>query len=241
MDLTVKSYQVDHYRLQLREYSLILRLRRRTGAPIAYNRLHCFTAGASHMRRTKEAEEWHDVDAALFKNTIRPRGRPAILRGLVQAWPATQAGRESPAVAHRLSQVVLQRPCRTPVRRSRSHQRAILLQRHAGRFQFRIQARAAQRCAGPARHESGERVRTRPVRRLGLPADLLSRIFQCQPRPRPDQRRVGASSRSGSEIAPASRRISTTSRTLPVSSADAAASPCFRPSRSAISTSARST
>jgi cupin-like protein len=44
----------------------------------------------------KKAEEWDDVDAALFKNTIKPRGRPAILRNLVRHWPATQAGRESP-------------------------------------------------------------------------------------------------------------------------------------------------
>jgi cupin-like protein len=44
----------------------------------------------------KKAQEWHDVDAALLEATIKPRGRPAILRGLVQDWPAVQAGRESP-------------------------------------------------------------------------------------------------------------------------------------------------
>jgi hypothetical protein len=44
----------------------------------------------------KEAQEWHDVDAGLFEATIRPRGRPAILRGLVRDWPVVQAGRESP-------------------------------------------------------------------------------------------------------------------------------------------------
>jgi len=42
------------------------------------------------------AEEWRDVDPELFEKTIRPRGRPAILRGLVQSWPAAQAGRTSP-------------------------------------------------------------------------------------------------------------------------------------------------
>ncbi len=42
------------------------------------------------------AEEWRDVDPDLFEKTIRPRGRPAILRGLVQSWPAAQAGRTSP-------------------------------------------------------------------------------------------------------------------------------------------------
>jgi len=44
----------------------------------------------------QEAAQWHDVDATLFEQTIRPRGRPAILRNLVQSWPATRAGRESP-------------------------------------------------------------------------------------------------------------------------------------------------
>jgi len=43
-----------------------------------------------------EIQEWHDVDATLFEQTIRPRGRPAILRNLVQAWPAIRAGRDSP-------------------------------------------------------------------------------------------------------------------------------------------------
>jgi hypothetical protein len=44
----------------------------------------------------QEAAQWHDVDATLFEKTIRPRGRPAILRNLVQTWPATRAGLESP-------------------------------------------------------------------------------------------------------------------------------------------------
>lgn len=43
-----------------------------------------------------KAEEWRDVDPDLFETTIRPRGRPAILRGLVQSWPAARAGRTSP-------------------------------------------------------------------------------------------------------------------------------------------------
>jgi hypothetical protein len=51
----------------------------------------------------QEAAQWHDVDATLFEKTIRPRGRPAILRNLVQSWPATRAGRESPeALIHYL-------------------------------------------------------------------------------------------------------------------------------------------
>jgi hypothetical protein len=44
----------------------------------------------------QKAEEWRDVDPDLFAKTIQPRGRPAILRGLVQSWPAAQAGRTSP-------------------------------------------------------------------------------------------------------------------------------------------------
>jgi len=48
------------------------------------------------MREPRPAEEWHDVDADLFEKTIRTRGRPAVLRGLVRSWPATQAGSESP-------------------------------------------------------------------------------------------------------------------------------------------------
>jgi Cupin-like domain len=49
----------------------------------------------------QNAAEWHNVDADLFEKTIRPRGRPAILRGLVKGWPATGAGRESPAALTR--------------------------------------------------------------------------------------------------------------------------------------------
>jgi cupin-like protein len=43
----------------------------------------------------QEATQWHDVDATLFEKTIRPRGRPAILRNLVRSWPVTRAGLES--------------------------------------------------------------------------------------------------------------------------------------------------
>ena len=44
----------------------------------------------------KKADEWTDVDAAVFHNTIKTRDRPAVLRGLVRNWPATQAGLQSP-------------------------------------------------------------------------------------------------------------------------------------------------
>jgi hypothetical protein len=43
----------------------------------------------------KQADEWVDVDAAVFKDTIRTLDRPAVLRGLVRSWPATQAGLQS--------------------------------------------------------------------------------------------------------------------------------------------------
>lgn len=42
------------------------------------------------------AQEWQDVDAEQFANVIKPRGRPAILRGVVKGWPATLKGRDSP-------------------------------------------------------------------------------------------------------------------------------------------------
>ena len=49
----------------------------------------------------QEAAQWHDVDATVFEKSIRPRGRPAILRNLVHSWPATRAGLESPGALTR--------------------------------------------------------------------------------------------------------------------------------------------
>lgn len=46
----------------------------------------------------KDAAQFHDVDAAVFEKTIKPHGRPAILRDLARSWPATRAGLESPEV-----------------------------------------------------------------------------------------------------------------------------------------------
>ena len=40
--------------------------------------------------------EWKRVDAKLFNTEIVPLNRPAVLRGLVNHWPAVVAGRESP-------------------------------------------------------------------------------------------------------------------------------------------------
>lgn len=44
--------------------------------------------------------EWHDVTPASFAREIAPRGRPAVLRGLVGDWPAVAASR-GPAAAAR--------------------------------------------------------------------------------------------------------------------------------------------
>lgn len=41
-------------------------------------------------RRTRE---FHGVDPEVFEREIRPVGRPAIMRGLVDNWPAVQAGK----------------------------------------------------------------------------------------------------------------------------------------------------
>jgi Cupin-like domain len=43
----------------------------------------------------RRVEEFEHVDAVAFKDTIRTRERPAVLRGLVRDWPATRAGLES--------------------------------------------------------------------------------------------------------------------------------------------------
>ncbi|MES1191820.1 MAG: cupin-like domain-containing protein [Steroidobacter sp.] len=41
--------------------------------------------------------EWHSVDNKVFNEEIHAAGQPAVLRGLVSAWPATRAGLDSPA------------------------------------------------------------------------------------------------------------------------------------------------
>jgi Cupin-like domain len=43
----------------------------------------------------RSAAEYANVSAAVFESSIKPRGRPAVLRGLVQEWPAVQAGLKS--------------------------------------------------------------------------------------------------------------------------------------------------
>jgi hypothetical protein len=43
----------------------------------------------------RRIEEYHDVDAALFRDRIRPAGKPAVLRGLADGWPAVAAARRS--------------------------------------------------------------------------------------------------------------------------------------------------
>lgn len=39
----------------------------------------------------RPVREWHDVDRTRFRDEIMPLGQPAILRGLVNDWPAVQA------------------------------------------------------------------------------------------------------------------------------------------------------
>src|SRR4029079_15143940 len=39
--------------------------------------------------------EYHDVDAARFRDEIRPLGQPAVLRGYAADWPAVQAALRS--------------------------------------------------------------------------------------------------------------------------------------------------
>lgn len=41
--------------------------------------------------------EFHNIDRERFRSEIMPLGRPAILRGLADAWPAVRAGRGGPA------------------------------------------------------------------------------------------------------------------------------------------------
>jgi len=45
----------------------------------------------------QKIEEWQSVDRAVFENEVLPANQPAVLRGLLQDWPAVQAGRQSPA------------------------------------------------------------------------------------------------------------------------------------------------
>ncbi len=45
----------------------------------------------------RQAPEYHDVDRDLFEREIVPAGRPAVLRGLCDTWPAVAAAREGDA------------------------------------------------------------------------------------------------------------------------------------------------
>lgn len=55
------------------------------------------SAASSVRSRTAE---WRGVDAAIFRNEITPRDRPAVLKGLVADWPVVQAARRSPQALH---------------------------------------------------------------------------------------------------------------------------------------------
>ena len=43
----------------------------------------------------QKIEEWQGVDRAVFEKEILPANRPAVLKGLLDTWPAVQAGRHS--------------------------------------------------------------------------------------------------------------------------------------------------
>lgn len=44
-------------------------------------------------------QSWHDVTPEIFQTRIRGAGRPALLKGLVADWPATNASKESSVAA----------------------------------------------------------------------------------------------------------------------------------------------
>jgi hypothetical protein len=63
-----------------------------------------------------KSTEWHDVDVAKFRNEIMPRDRPAVLKGLVNDWPAVREGRKSPrALCDYIQTFDLGRPVQTAV------------------------------------------------------------------------------------------------------------------------------
>ncbi|HEY2676761.1 MAG TPA: cupin-like domain-containing protein [Steroidobacteraceae bacterium] len=63
-----------------------------------------------------KSTEWHDVDVAKFRNEIMPRDRPAVLKGLVNDWPAVREGRKSPrALCDYIKTFDLGRPVQTAV------------------------------------------------------------------------------------------------------------------------------
>ena len=64
----------------------------------------------------KTTAEWRDVDVDKFRNEIYPLDRPAVLRGLVNDWPAVREGRKSPqALCDYIRSFDLGRPIQTAV------------------------------------------------------------------------------------------------------------------------------
>jgi hypothetical protein len=64
----------------------------------------------------KTTAEWRDVDADRFRNEIYPLDRPAVLRGLVNDWPAVREGRKSPqSLCDYIKSFDLGRPIQTAV------------------------------------------------------------------------------------------------------------------------------
>lgn len=60
----------------------------------------------------QRVREWHDADLATFKNEIIPRNEPAVLKGLLQDWPAVRAGLNS---SRALCDYIRQFDCGRPV------------------------------------------------------------------------------------------------------------------------------
>jgi hypothetical protein len=48
------------------------------------------------LPQPKKTQQWCNVDPVLFARTIKPLGRPAVLKGLVRDWPGVSAANQSP-------------------------------------------------------------------------------------------------------------------------------------------------
>ena len=53
-------------------------------------------AGQINLGPRAKTAEWRNVDLRTFREEIVPADRPAVLKGLVQDWPAVREGRKSP-------------------------------------------------------------------------------------------------------------------------------------------------
>ena len=201
------------------------------------------TAGASKnvSRAEEKAEECGEDSRArpYSKNKIKTRDRPAVLRGLVRGWPATQTGLESAqsliAYISRPSTAAMPRPySKDP---------------HPSTGDFSITTRWTAsisslnaRCS--AMYSSGsvgnwgirQHPRSTQVRCL---CRFIFRVSPTRTRSAASLAPNRCASRSGLETAPALLRILTISKTWPASWAAGGASRLFPPEQIQISTWAR--